>query len=134
MSHSIDHHRVEHEDPRPWSGAVVQPRASSNSSCASLLLDSDDWRFRLSPRPGPVDFIATDYDDRPWTSIKVPSHWVLQGHGKPYYTNLEYPFVVDPPHVPSDNPTGDYRRTFTLPEDWPKLGSVSLISSPRSKC
>lgn len=28
------------------------------------------------------------------------------------------PFSERPPHVPADNPTGVYRRTFTVPEHW----------------
>ena len=48
----------------------------------------------------------------------MPSHWQLAGHGRPAYTNVRYPFPVDPPWVPDDNPTGDYRRTFRVPDDW----------------
>jgi beta-galactosidase/beta-glucuronidase len=29
-----------------------------------------------------------------------------------------YPFPVDPPFVPDENPTGDYRRRFDVPADW----------------
>ena len=29
---------------------------------------------------------------------------------------MVYPFPVDPPHVPDENPTGEYRRDFDLPE------------------
>ena len=53
------------------------------------------------------------------TTIEVPGHWQLQGHGRPAYTNVRYPFPLDPPHVPDENPTGAYRRTFDLPADWP---------------
>ena len=28
---------------------------------------------------------------------------------------MQYPFPIDPPHVPDENPTGDHRRTFELP-------------------
>ena len=54
----------------------------------------------------------------------MPSHWVLPGtsakaqqgrYGQPIYTNVQYPFPIDPPHVPDENPTGDHRRTFELP-------------------
>ena len=56
----------------------------------------------------------------------MPSHWVLPGtsaeaaagkYGRPIYTNVRYPFPIDPPHVPDENPTGDHRRDFELP-DW----------------
>ncbi|MFG1617095.1 glycoside hydrolase family 2 TIM barrel-domain containing protein [Nonomuraea wenchangensis] len=51
-------------------------------------------------------------------TIPVPSHWQLQGYGSPQYTNAEYPFPVDVPHPPADNPVGSYRRTFPLPAGW----------------
>ncbi|KAL0475073.1 beta-galactosidase [Neurospora intermedia] len=50
-----------------------------------------------------------------WTTIQVPGHWQLQGHGIPHYTNVQYPFPVCPPFVPSENPTGTYRRCFFVP-------------------
>ena len=42
----------------------------------------------------------------------------MQGFGKPHYTNVQMPFPNEPPHVPEENPTGIYRREFTLPADW----------------
>jgi hypothetical protein len=48
----------------------------------------------------------------------VPSHWQLNGYGKPHYTNVQYPFPVDSPNVPTENPTGSYRRSFYIPQEW----------------
>jgi beta-galactosidase/evolved beta-galactosidase subunit alpha len=78
------------------------------------------WRFRYdqSPSAAPASFEATDFDDSSWRYIEVPGCWQMQGYGRPQYTNVNYPFPVDPPRVPSDNPTGLYRRRFTLPADW----------------
>ncbi|KAL1878130.1 hypothetical protein VTK73DRAFT_8010 [Phialemonium thermophilum] len=53
-----------------------------------------------------------------WTTIQVPGHWQLQGHGKPHYTNVQFPIPVCPPYVPTENPTGTYRRTFYVPRAW----------------
>lgn len=53
-----------------------------------------------------------------WSSITVPGHWQLQGHGKPQYTNTVFPFPVCPPEVPTENSTGTYRRTFRVPDGW----------------
>ena len=53
-----------------------------------------------------------------WVTLPVPSHWQLHGYGAPAYTNVRYPFPVDPPRVPTDNPTGDYRAAFTVPPGW----------------
>lgn len=79
-----------------------------------------DWRFLYSktPHPCPPEFLKEDFDDTKWATMPVPSHWQLNGYGHPHYTNVIYPFPVDPPRVPSANPTGYYRRSFTLPEEW----------------
>ncbi|GJP68813.1 hypothetical protein CLOP_g25467 [Closterium sp. NIES-67] len=36
----------------------------------------------------------------------------------PIYTNIQYPFPIQPPFVPTDNPTACYRRRFSLPASW----------------
>jgi beta-galactosidase len=75
------------------------------------------------------DFAAEGFDDSGWDSIPVPSHWVLQGdgaYGRPIYTNVRFPFPIDPPHVPDENPTGDYRRHFDVPADWSEAERVVL--------
>jgi beta-galactosidase len=118
-------HPAEHESTRPWSASALKPRAWHTSDARTLSLDGADWRFRLSPSVIPVDFVARDFDDSDWAELLVPSHWVLLGHGKPIYTNLEYPFIVDPPRVPTNNPTGDYRHRFTVPINWDREGKVS---------
>ncbi|HSI07292.1 MAG TPA: glycoside hydrolase family 2 TIM barrel-domain containing protein [Rariglobus sp.] len=53
-----------------------------------------------------------------WGSITVPGNLQTQGYGKPHYTNVVMPFKHEPPFVPADNPTGVYRRTFTVPAAW----------------
>lgn len=114
-------HPGPHEDVRP--GACLPPRAWAASDAEKLSLNGE-WKFRLSPTAdGPTDFVAPAFDDRKWDNMPVPSHWVLHGHGAPAYQNVRYPFPVDPPYVPDENPTGDYRRTITL-RDWPKDGKV----------
>jgi beta-galactosidase/beta-glucuronidase len=76
-------------------------------------------RFRYSPTAhGDDRFAAADFDDSGWQTLTVPSHWQLAGFGAPAYTNVRYPFPVDPPRVPDGNPTGDYRVSFDLPGGW----------------
>ena len=62
------------------------------------------------------------------TQIHVPGNWETQGHGTPVYTNFKYPFEVNPPFVPSANPTGCYRLSFRIPIDGNVTGRhLSLI-------
>ncbi|WP_340110972.1 glycoside hydrolase family 2 TIM barrel-domain containing protein [Maribellus mangrovi] len=80
-----------------------------------------NWKFNWAPKPDdrPVDFYKPDYDVSAWKEIPVPANWQLHGYGIPIYTNIVYPFKVDPPHIQHDNnPVGSYRRTFTIPETW----------------
>jgi beta-galactosidase len=94
------------------------PRAALDSDAPSVDL-TGTWRFHLWPRADvPDDFAAPDFDDSGWHVLPVPSHWPLYGYGTPWYTNVAYPFPIDPPNPPEDNPTGDHRREFTLPADW----------------
>ena len=103
----------------PGEGARSRPRAWVASDAPQLSLDGR-WRFRWSPRaPWDTEGIDPAFDDSGWDEIDVPSHWVLPAggqYGEPIYTNLQYPFPIDPPHVPDENPTGDHRRSFELPE------------------
>ncbi|WP_328874622.1 DUF4981 domain-containing protein [Streptomyces sp. NBC_00287] len=112
------------EDVSPGSG-VLPPRAWYASSDAKSLSLNGSWRFRLSPTADVSDsFAAEGYHAGDWDRVTVPGHWVLQGHGSPIYTNHLYPFPVDPPYVPTENPTGDHLHVFDLPEDWPADGDA----------
>jgi beta-galactosidase len=118
------------EDVSPGSGALP-PRAWYASSDARSLSLNGSWRFRLSATADAEDdaFAEEGYDAGDWAEVTVPGHWVLQGDGAfgaPIYTNHLYPFPVDPPHVPTENPTGDHLRVFDLPSDWPADGGVVL--------
>ncbi|MFI7700351.1 glycoside hydrolase family 2 TIM barrel-domain containing protein [Nonomuraea sp. NPDC049480] len=113
-----------HEDPAPGSGRRT-PRADFVSDAPRLSLNGT-WRFRLSGTADGTGPALPDpaLDDTGWDTIRVPSHWVLEGHDRPLYTNTAYPFPIDPPRVPDDNPTGDHRLRFDLPADWPGGRSV----------
>ncbi len=81
-----------------------------------------EWRFHLAPYPdaAPAGFEAADFPADEWAMIRVPGNWQLQGYDTPYYTDVQLPFPPDDvPRVPARaNPTGCYRRTFTVPEQW----------------
>ncbi|MGB3307136.1 MAG: glycoside hydrolase family 2 TIM barrel-domain containing protein [Thermomicrobiales bacterium] len=79
-----------------------------------------DWLFHYAERPVliPDDAHADEADDHDWPTIPVPGCWQMHGYGRPNYTNVLYPFPVDPPHVPDDNPVGCYRHEFEIPDAW----------------
>jgi beta-galactosidase len=56
------------------------------------------WKFRWAANPAsaPQGFEAVEYDDSGWDEIDVPGNWQLQGYGLPIYTNVQYPFPIDP--------------------------------------
>ncbi|WFB06469.1 DUF4981 domain-containing protein [Streptomyces sp. LX-29] len=116
-----------YEDVSPGSG-TLPPRAWHAASSAPRLSLNGTWRFRLAPSADAEDdsFARPGYDASDWDELAVPGHWVLQGHGSPAYTNTGYPFPVDPPRTPDENPTGDHRRVFDLPADWPAAGAATL--------
>lgn len=81
------------------------------------------WKFRYFENPGlvPSDIFKESINNN-WDDIIVPSNWQLQNDGKydpPVFSNIIYPFESNPPFVPSDyNPTGVYKKTFTVPDSW----------------
>src|SRR3569833_1181458 len=84
----------------------------------SQLLSGNNWKFHLSPSPfqGPTEFWERDFDASGWADIAVPGMWQTQGFGKgPQYTNLDFPWPADPPHVPlDDNECGRYVTVFDV--------------------
>ena len=79
------------------------------------------WKFHYSETPEGVipGFYTERFNDRSWDTIRVPSNWEMKGYGDPLFRNVTTPFKPDPPKVPREyNPTGSYRRTFTIPSGW----------------
>ncbi len=107
------------EDPSPGHGRL-RPRAWFASSLPAIDLNGR-WRFRLAAGWPDLTrgFEHPEFDDSGWAELQVPSCWQLAGHGAPAYTNVTYPFPVDPPRVPDANPTGEYRYRFGVPESFP---------------
>ncbi|KAL0464519.1 UNVERIFIED_CONTAM: Beta-galactosidase [Sesamum latifolium] len=82
---------------------------------------SGTWKFFLasSPSSTPSEFYDSSFQDSSWASIPgVPSNWQMHGFDWPIYTNVVYPFPLNPPKVPEVNPTGCYRTYFYLPKEW----------------
>ncbi len=78
------------------------------------------WAFHYVTRPDLVPEDAHDptLPDDGWDRLPVPGCWQMHGYGRPNYVNVQYPYPVDPPHVPDDNPVGLYRHHVDVPAAW----------------
>lgn len=78
------------------------------------------WKFMFldAPEYSPEGFFASEYDTSTMDDITVPGNWQLQGYGKMHYSDLWYNFPINPPFVPTENPTGIYKRTFFIEESF----------------
>jgi len=78
------------------------------------------WKFKYCPSiiSAPEDFYKDEFDKKDWDNLQVPSSWQVNGYDQLQYTNVLYPYPVDPPYVPNDNPVGLYSREFETPLDW----------------
>lgn len=100
------------------------PTRSYHIPDTSLLLNGA-WDFHMASTPVEAPGPAASKSVA-WDKLNVPGHWQLQGHGSPWYTNVQYPIPVCPPDVPTENPTGTYRRLFHVPSTWKASAQLRL--------
>lgn len=81
---------------------------------------SGKWSFEYfeSIEKVPESVINPDIPLDAAKMIDVPSVWQKLGYDQVMYTNIEYPFPVDPPYIPKENPCGVYTRNFSTPYEW----------------
>ena len=114
----LTHLHVGCEAPR----AYYIPYADAKSACTFDREQSayfqnlcGEWDFRYYETFEDLD---DAFPNEPADStMTVPLCWQVtgrEGMDVPLYSNLKYPFPLDPPHVPQENPCGHYRRTFTV--------------------
>jgi beta-galactosidase len=119
-----------HATLMPYANLTEALKANRHASSYAKTLNGL-WKFNWVgwPQQRPVDFYKTTYNVDKWATIKVPSNWQIEGYGTPYYSNYDYIFQKDFPHVMSTppvsftaykerNPVGSYRRNFEVPLSW----------------
>lgn len=78
------------------------------------------WHFLFleAPEYSPIGFETAEFDVdlHQMKSITVPGNWQVQGYGNMHYSDLWYNFPINPPFVPTENPTGIYKRSFSVDE------------------
>ena len=121
---SLDHLHVGCEKPRAYfvpykTASAAKSRLRAESELFTSLCGDWDFKYFGSERELP-DFISSDFTTAGFDKLTVPMSWQVmhaRGYDVPNYTNVNYPYPIDPPHVPAENPCGLYVRTF-------KIGSI----------
>lgn len=94
---------------------LVEDRGASDR----FWLLNGQWRFKYfsSIYDLKEHFYAMDFGTEDFDTIPVPGIWQNYGYDSHQYTNTRYPFVMDPPYVPQENPCGAYVHTFEYKKD-----------------
>ena len=72
------------------------------------------WNFRYFDSIYDLkdEFYQEGYGEEGFGEIPVPGCWQNYGFDGHQYTNTRYPFPMDPPYVPEENPCGAYIHHF----------------------
>ncbi len=127
---SIEHLHVGCEKPRAYFipyptkalaakeiGSPEEGYASGREASPFFRSLNGEWDFRFLPSFDRVYDLDPLIAEDKFEKITVPLSWQVltdRGYDVPNYTNVRYPYPVDPPHVPNENPCGLYRRFFDL--------------------
>lgn len=97
-----------------------EARTSFYRDSSARISLNGEWQFlyREAPELSPEGFENKQIGEDGWDRIDVPSVWQLRGYDRMHYTDVWYLFPLNPPYVPTENPTGIYKRTFCLDEEW----------------
>lgn len=114
-----ENHLLEHIGRR-------EARTSFYWDSSPRLTLNGEWKFlyREAPELSPEGFMNKQESTDGWDTIDVPSVWQLRGYDRMHYTDVLYLFPINPPYVPTENPTGIYKRTFELDREWLKNDTI----------
>ena len=80
-----------------------------------------NWDFKLYRNIDsvPKNFYLKKSNIKKWDNIPVPANWQFHSEDFPVYTNIVYPYEINPPFMPKDyNPIGLYHRKFKISKEW----------------
>lgn len=122
---------VNREKPRAYYipyDSLGKALAGKREDSAFYRLLNGNWDFKYYPSVAEVE-----EDIAEWDTLPVPSNWQMHGYDIPQYINAFYPFPVNPPRIPAQNPAGIYRRDFVLPPAW-KEKKITLTFEGVASC
>ena len=130
---------------RPWADPTVLQlnRLAMHVPMSGFHRCSLDghWSLELFDSPDAVPAEALEGERPRAATVAAPGNWTVQYLSSPcgpafvdtpHYTNTQMPFGGPPPRVPVRNPTGVYRRPFTVPAGWMQRRAVLHISGAES--
>jgi len=94
-----------------------------------LLSGTWDFCYVESPAAVPEGFEQPAFDVAGWDALPVPSNWQMHDYGRPNYSNVRYPYPVDPPFVATARgrtcPPSSTSPPFSSPvrTSWPSRSS-----------
>lgn len=94
------------------------------------------WKFNYvnNANERPTNFFRTDFDDKSWQELQVPSNWELNRYGVPVYVNTTNDFDNSQlPRVPVEgNAVGSYRKWVDIDETWADKQIIINIGGAKS--
>ena len=102
-----------------------EARTAFYKDSQSRISLNGEWKFKyidateLSPEGFEKPGVGNE-----WDNIDVPSVWQLRGYDKMHYTDVLYPFPINPPYVPDENPTGIYKKIVNLDDQWVQKDTI----------
>ncbi len=137
----------------PLYGYETTEEALKGKPSANRISLNGEYRFAVYENPEAVpEFYKEDFDDSSFGQIKVPGNWETQGYDEPIYTNYVYPWnyesdescnikpgkemspVPNPPYLPAHNPTGCYRKTFSVKKEFMEKDVFLYLEGVETAC
>ena len=95
------------------------PKDINGDSITKSLNGTWNFKWYKNDELVPNGFYNKTYNKDDWQDIPVPSNWQFHTDDFPLYTNIIYPYEINPPFMPKDyNPVGLYNRNFTIDKSW----------------
>lgn len=129
------------EEPRAYfiPYASLEDAKNGNRASSDFFISlCGEWDFRFFNTPEiPCGMTLEELHGMSADKMPVPASWenmVGRGYDVPNYTNIEYPFPLDPPNLPENNPCALYSRSISISEGYLKNKEIFLNFEGVSSC
>ncbi len=140
---SPDHLHIGCEAPHAYLIPYHTPEAAQTGNRADSRFFrslTGEWHFRWYENEVAAqadDFLSPAFDMQQMDTLPVPGCWQTEhdrGYDLPNYVNVNYPFPVDVPHIPQNDPCGLYMRRVTLSAEEMAAGDIRMVFEGVASC